>query len=188
VPVEAELKAFVRDLVGVRTALDERAQAEKSTYADRYFDFPDRRLTKQGRELRVRTITDDQGHTRVLLTYKEPAVDADSGSKPEHETTVSDADVLATVLAALDVEELIAFEKRCTNYRFTAHNRDMLATLVTVPELGDQTFIELETIAATTDVTAALEDVRSVLSELGIAPDALTTEAYTDAIARRRSR
>ncbi|MGH3975655.1 MAG: CYTH domain-containing protein, partial [Pseudonocardiaceae bacterium] len=67
VAIEAELKAVVRDVDAVRAALDERASAEMSTYADRYFDYPDHRLTEQGRELRVRTITDDRGQTQVLL-------------------------------------------------------------------------------------------------------------------------
>lgn len=186
-PVEAELKAVVRDVEAVRAALNEHASAEQSTYADRYFDYPDRRLSNQGRELRVRTITDQDGHASVLLTYKEPTVHAESGSKPEHETTAGNADVLATVLAALGLDEFIAFEKRCVNYRFTTHGRDMLATLVTVPELDGQTFIELETMAEADDVNTALDAVRAVLRELGVGEDDLTTEAYTDAVAARRS-
>jgi adenylate cyclase class 2 len=185
--VEAELKAIVRNVGTVRSALGERASVERATYADRYYDFPDGRLTSQGRELRVRTIVQENGGPCVLLTYKEPAVDVDSDSKPEHETTASDAGVLATVLTALGVREIIAFEKRCENYRFTAHRRDMLATLVTVPELDGQTFIELETAAQTDDVSAALDAVRAVLEELGIAADDLTTETYTDAVATSRS-
>lgn len=153
--VEAELKAVVWDADSVRAALAERASAEKSTDADRYFDYPDNRLSKQGRELRVRTVTQDDGGTRVLLTYKEPAVD-------------------------------IAFEKQCANYRFTAQGRNLLATLVTVPELEGQTFIELETMANDDEVEAALAVVRTALSELGTDGDDLTTEAYTDAVAARR--
>lgn len=186
--VEVELKAVVRDVDSVRAALDERGAAEKASYADRYFDYPDRRLSEQGRELRVRTITENGGPTQVLLTYKEPAVDADSGSKPEHETAVEDADVVTTVLTAVGVEELIAFEKHCANYRFTAHGRDLLATVVTVPELNGRTFIELETLTDADDVTAALDVVRAALRELGITADDLTTEAYTDAVASQRKR
>ncbi len=186
--VEAELKAVVRDVDAVRAALDQRAPAQVSTYADRYFDYPDRRLTKQGRELRVRTITDNSSQTRVLLTYKEPAVDADSGAKPEHETTAQDADVLATVLTALGVKEFIAFQKHCVNYRLTTLGQDLLATLVTVPELEGQTFIEVETMTKADEVDAALDVVRSVLRELGISEHDLTTETYTDAVATRRRR
>jgi adenylate cyclase, class 2 len=151
---------------------------QHSIYTDRYFDYPDRSWTRQGTELRVRTITDELGPTRALLTFKEPAVDHASGSKPEHETAVGDADVLTTVLTALGVEQIIAFEKDCLNYRFTAQGCDLLATVVTVPELAGQTFIELETSADPGDVDAALGVVRSVLRELGIEDSDLTTQAY----------
>ena len=80
---------------------------------------------------------------RAVLTYKKPAADSASDSKPEHETKVADAAVVDEILSALGLEHLVAFEKHCANYRFTAQGRDMLATLVTVPEI-DGTFLELE--------------------------------------------
>ncbi|MGH3602104.1 MAG: class IV adenylate cyclase [Pseudonocardiaceae bacterium] len=186
VAVEAELKALARNAERIHAALSQRAVGERSIYSDHYFDYPDRGWTRQGNELRVRTITDEFGRIRALLTFKEPAVDETSGSKPEHETAVGDADVVVTVLTALGVEPIIAFEKRCVNYRFTAHGRDLLATVVTVPELAGQTFIELETVADPGDVDAALDIARSVLRELGIEDSDLTTQAYTDAVATRR--
>jgi adenylate cyclase, class 2 len=73
--IEAELKAIARDPDRVHRLLGERVEGVLATYADRYFDFPDRRFTQQGRELRVRTVTDEAGRSRVLLTYKEPPVD-----------------------------------------------------------------------------------------------------------------
>ncbi len=79
----------------------------------------------------------------------------------------------------------VTFEKHCTNYRFTARGRDMLATVVTIPEL-DGTFIELETITSQDDTAAALADVREVLIQLGINEDDLTTEQYTEAVLRQR--
>ncbi|MGH3867216.1 MAG: class IV adenylate cyclase [Pseudonocardiaceae bacterium] len=186
VAVEAELKALARDPERIHAELSRRVAGERSIYSDRYFDYPDRRWTRQGTELRVRTITDDLGQTRAVLTFKEPAVDHASGSKPEHETAVEDADVLVTVLTALGVEHTIAFEKRCVNYRFTAQGRDLLATMVTVPELAGRTFIELETLADPDDVDAALDVVRATLRKLGINDSDLTTQAYTDAVATRR--
>jgi adenylate cyclase class 2 len=188
VAVEAELKAFARNPERIHAALSRRAVGERSIYSDRYFDYPDRGWTRQGNELRVRTVADELGRTRALLTFKEPAVDEASGSKPEHETAVEDVDVLVTVLTALGVEQIIAFEKRCVNYRFTARGRDLLATVVTVPELAGRTFIELETVADPGDVDAALDVVRSVLRELGIEDSDLTTQTYTDAVAIRRGR
>jgi adenylate cyclase class 2 len=186
VAVEAELKALARDPERIHTALSQRAVGERSIYSDRYFDYPDRGWTRHGNELRVRTITDEFGPTHTLLTFKEPTVDKASGSKPEHETAVGDVDVLITVLTALGVEQIIAFEKHCVNYRFTAQGRDLLATVVTVPELAGQTFIELETGADPDDVDTALDLVRSVLRKLGIEDSDLTTQAYTDAVATRR--
>ena len=183
--VEAELKALARNPGRIHAELSRRAEGERSVYSDRYFDYPDRAWSRRGNELRVRTVTDELGRTRTLLTFKEPAVDKASGSKPEHETAVEDADVLITVLTALGVEQIIAFEKHCVNYRFTARGRDLLATVVTVPELAGQTFIELETAADAGEVDAALDVVRSVLHELGIEEGDLTSQAYTDAVANR---
>lgn len=63
----------------------------------------------------------------------------------------------------------------------------MPATLVRVPEL-DGTFLELETLVEEADMTTALDDLRTVLAELGIAPEDLTRELCTAAVnARRRA-
>ncbi len=184
--VEAELKALARHPERIHAALSRRAVGEHSIYSDRYFDYPDRGWTRQGNELRVRTVTDELSQTRAVLTFKEPAGDQTSGSKPEHETAVEDADVLVIVLTALGVEQTIAFEKRCVNYRFTTQGRDLIATMVTVPELAGRTFIEQETLTDPDDVDAALDVVRSTLRELGIEDNDITIQAYTDAVATQR--
>jgi adenylate cyclase class 2 len=183
--IEAELKARVRDPSALRERLRRLAGEELSVYRDTYYDRAGRDLTAQGRELRVR-VMETSGVRRAVLTYKEPAADAASGSKPEHETKVADAAVVDEILRALGLEHLVAFEKHCANYRFTAKGRDMLATMVTVPEI-DGTFLELETLASEDDLAPALGDVRAVLGELGIAEDDLTTEQYTEAVMRARA-
>ena len=181
--IEAELKAVVHDPAAVMAALDKRATGVAEVYHDTYYDRPDGSLTVGDRELRVRTVhgPDD---TRSLLTYKEPRVDP-SGSKPEYETRVDEPGAVHSMLRGLGHVVHIEFEKHCRNYRFTAAGREMLATLVRVPEIGG-TFIELETQAEQSDLDAALADVRTALGELGIGDDDLTTEAYTDAVAARR--
>jgi adenylate cyclase class 2 len=183
--IEAELKARVRDPAALRDRLRHLASEEISLYRDTYYDRPGRDLTAQGRELRVRVV-ETSGVRRAVLTYKEPAADAASGSKPEHETKVADAAVVDEILPALGLEHLVAFDKHCANYRFTAKGRDMLATVVTVLEM-DGTFLELETLTDETGLDAALGDVRTVLGELGIGQDDLTTEQYTDAVLRARA-
>jgi len=90
-------------------------------------------------------------------------------------------------VATCRTANLVAFEAaHCANYRFTAKGRDMLATVVTVPEI-DGTFLELETPTGQDDLAAALGDVRAVLGELGIGEDDLITEQYTDAVMRARA-
>lgn len=184
-PVEAELKARVRYPARVRDLLSQRASGQASVYQDTYYDDPGGTLTATGRELRVRTIMGDGG-SRVLLTYKAPAADEESGSKPEHEISVGDVRTLDAILTGLGYVHLIAFEKRCVNYTFTSHGRKMLATLVTVPEL-DGTFLEVETLATADEVADALRAVRHVMDELGVDTADLTTEQYTEAVLAARS-
>ena len=183
--IEAELKARVTDPEGLAAALGRLAKGERSTYRDVYYDRPGGDLTASGRELRVRVV-ETGGTSRTILTYKEPPADEASQSKPEHETVVASAPVIDVILSALGLVHLVAFEKHCVNYRLTARDRDMLATVVTVPEISG-TFIELETMAEDHDLAAALADVRGVLGDLGIADDDLTTEQYTDAVMRARA-
>jgi adenylate cyclase, class 2 len=183
--IEAELKARVRDPAALRERLRRLGDEECQVYRDTYYDLPGRTLTAAGKELRVRFV-DSGGDVRAVLTYKGPAADAASDSKPEFETAVADASVVDVILRELGMEYLVSFEKHCANYRFTARDRDMLATVVTVPELGG-VFIELETLVAEAALPSALSDVRAVLSELGIAGEDLTTEHYTDAVMRARA-
>ncbi len=179
--IEAELKARVRDPETLHQRLSELAAGKPNTYRDVYYDRPSRELTADGRELRIRTIDGN----RTLLTYKEAAVDAASGSKPEHETQVTNAAAVDALLRGLGLEVMVAFEKRCTNYRFREHGRDLLATVVTVPEI-DGTFLELETMTDPDGVNAALADIRAILGQLDIAAEDMTTELYTDAVMSAR--
>lgn len=125
------------------------------------------------------------GRRQALLTYKEPAVELASGSKPEHETDVGDPSAVDVMLRGLGLVHLVAFEKHCSNYRFAAMGRDMLATVVQVPEL-EGTFIEVETMTDEDGTAAALADVRAVLGQLGITEDDLSSEQYTDAVLKTR--
>ncbi|QIS19280.1 class IV adenylate cyclase [Nocardia terpenica] len=184
--IEAEYKARLTDTDAVREKLTARAVAEVVSYHDVYFDDPSESLTATGREFRLRTIHGDDGSTRHLITFKDPAVESESGSKPEYETNVDQRDMMEQIITRLGYQRLISFTKKCENHRFTAVGHDILATIVTVPEI-DGTFLELETHVDTTDdLDNALADLRTVLATLGVSPDQLTTELYTDAIATSR--
>ncbi|WP_405860009.1 class IV adenylate cyclase [Streptomyces sp. NBC_01515] len=182
--IEAELKARVLSPDTVTRQLDERATARVEVYRDTYYDRPDGSLEKADQELRVRTVRGAET-TRTVLTFKEAAVDEGSGSKPEYETSIEDADAAHAILRGLGHVEVIEFEKHCRNYEFEAFGRRMLATLVRVPEI-DGTFLEVEALVDEGDVTVALDDIRAVLVELGIELKELTRETYTGAVATRR--
>jgi adenylate cyclase class 2 len=182
--IEAELKARLRDPDHVRAELARRAAEEVAVYSDTYYDSPDGTFTSADRELRVREVRTDDG-VRSILTYKGATVDAASGSKPEAETEVADAAAAREILAGLGYVLDIAFEKHCSNYRFTHAGRDMLATVVRVPEI-DGEYVEIETQVDESDMATALDDVRSVLVELGISRADETIETYTGAVRAAR--
>ncbi|QFQ98478.1 class IV adenylate cyclase [Streptomyces phaeolivaceus] len=185
--IEAELKARVRVPEAVARALDERAEGRSETYQDTYYDLPDGGLRARDEELRLRFLVNHgTGDRRTLLTFKAATVDEASGSKPEYETHVGDSRTAHAILEHLGYETAIVFEKHCRSHAFEAYGRPMLATLVRVPEL-DGTFLEIETLVEEeSEVTAALDDIRAVLDDLGIAPGDLTRELYTDAVAAAR--
>lgn len=184
--IEAELKARVHAPETVLRLVDERATGRAEVYQDTYYDMVAGTLDAEVRELRVRTVHGPDG-TRSILTYKEPRIDEASGSKPEYETRVTDPDAVHAMLRGLGYVPAHAFEKRCRNYEFEAHGPAMLATLLRVPEL-DGTFLEIETqVKEQDDLQDALDAVRAVLAELGIAEDDLTTDTYTGAVRAQRS-
>ncbi|MFI8531046.1 class IV adenylate cyclase [Streptomyces aquilus] len=182
--IEAELKARVRSPEAVMRQLDALATARVEVYRDTYYDRPDGSLDQADEELRVRTVH-GQDSTRTVLTYKGATVDEASGSKPEYETVVEDADAAHAILRGLGHVVQIQFEKRCRNYEFEAHGRRMLATLVRVPEI-DGVFLEVETLVDESDLQAALDDVRTTFGDLGIEPDDLTRDTYTGAVRAQR--
>ncbi|WP_084520502.1 class IV adenylate cyclase [Nocardia mexicana] len=183
--IEAEYKVRLADPAAVRKQLAVRSEPDYVVYSDTYVDTADRALAAADQEFRLRTIDGASGTTH-LLTFKDAAVDDATGSKPEYETVVGDREAMNRIVSMLGYRPVISFTKRCENYRFQAARRQMLATIVTVPEI-DGTFLELETSAADTEsLPDALQDLRLVLDELGITADQYTTELYTDAVARSR--
>lgn len=182
--IEAELKAELRDPAAVRAALDALASGVVEVYRDVYYDQgDDQPMRAAGRELRIRVVESPRGERRIL-TYKDPSTH-ESGSKAEHELEVSNAATMGTVLERLGYQPSIQITKHCANYRFDRDGRELLATVVEVPELAG-TFLEVETLADPAEVDEALNAVRQVLAELGVDEDELTNELYTDAIRRAR--
>lgn len=183
--IEAEYKARLTNPDRVRAALRERSTPDVVSYQDTYYDTLSGDLDRTGREFRLRTVEDSSGNRRNVLTFKDPAVDEATGSKPEYETRVADSEAMRDIVVRLGYQPTLAFTKRCENYSFTAADRQMLATIAEVPEV-DGTFLELETQAEGPDLPEAFADLQTVLTDLGVTPEELTTELYTDAVRQAR--
>jgi adenylate cyclase, class 2 len=179
--IEAEVKARLDHPDTVRAALAERAQEERSQYADTYFDDRNGTVEASDRELRIRVKTTENGESTTIFTYKEAAVDAETGSKPEHETLLSNGDAMRDTLAGLGYTPIVSLTKNCQNYQFDYEDLTVLATIVTVPQIHG-TFLEVESLVEKAQVAGALHTLRRLLTDLGIAPANLTTELYTDAV------
>ncbi len=117
--IEAELKACVQTPDETLRRLDERAVGRAEVYQDTYYDTVGEELGSRDEELRVRTVH-SAGETRTVLTYKGAPVDEASGSKPEHETRVEDAQAVHAMLRGLGYVPTVVLEKRCRNYAFEA--------------------------------------------------------------------
>ncbi len=183
--IEAELKAYVRDPERLHQLLLNMADVQVSVYHDTYYDWPDHVFTTQEREVRLRVVEED-GTTRCLLTYKGSPVDEVSQSKPEYETQVGSQSTMDLILRSLGLQRVVAFEKHCQNFALEFEGRQLLATVVRVPELDD-TFIEVETLVDDGgDVDTSLRIVRTVLAELEIDQEDITTVTYTSLVMRKR--
>ncbi|RZU48637.1 adenylate cyclase class 2 [Krasilnikovia cinnamomea] len=183
--IEAELKARLSNPGAVRAALAARAAPTREIYQDTYYDTAGEDLDHTGRELRLRSV--DSGEVRShLLTFKEPAVDEVSGSKPEHESTVGAPRAVDHLLRSLGYHPIVELIKECENYRLSHLGRDFLATVVEVPEIVG-TFLEVETMAEAHEVDKALAAALDLLGELGVTAGELTTELYTDAVRAARA-
>jgi len=188
-PIEVELKARVPHRDRLLLALDQRAKGEPSVYRDTYYDTPDDALAEAGKELRVRVVelTDGTSGRRVVLTFKSPPLDATS--QPEQETTVANANAIAAILDGIGYVPALAYEKHCINYTLTHRGRATTVTFVQVPELGGETFVEIETLVEhASETAAATEVIQAVLVELlSLDETAVTDELYTDAVRRHRA-
>lgn len=185
--IEVELKVRVPDRGEAAAWLAGQAAGEPSTYRDTYYDWPDGSLERHGRtEMRIRVVGDTSG-SQCLVTLKAPMLD--SASTPEYETTVADADNMDAILRGLGLLPAIAYEKRCINYRFRHNGHMITATLVEVPELPHDTFLEVETLVRDgTDTSDALDAIRSVLVQLGLTDDDVEHDFYIDMVRRHRNR
>jgi adenylate cyclase class 2 len=186
--LEVELKAVVSDERQVEKALMklEPEKVETVSYHDVYFDSGDGLLRSSGRELRIRKISN--GHTKIVLTYKDEPFDVQTLSKPEYEVAVDieDYENIKHIIQMLGYPVDIEFTKFCKHYYLTYNGEKVLATLVKIPELAS-CFIEAESLVETMEETAdAMENLKNLLAVSGISQSDITNEYYTDLVRASR--
>ncbi len=169
--VEVKVRAS-HDAVRERLAAIDATPAGTVVQKDTYYDAPDRDFATTDEALRIRRETDTDGETTVKLTYKGPLVDADSKTREEAETAVTDGDALASILAALDFRPAATVRKKRERYRVD----DLTVTLDAVDGLGE--FVECETTAPESAISSAREDAFDLLDRLGLDPDEQVRTSY----------
>lgn len=122
---EIEIKYAVEDLATVRRKLLAAGARHLGTVeqSDAYFDTPDRRLLAADSGLRLRTTRclrrgAEKIEAGALLTFKGPARRGGRAKvRTERQTHVGDPAVVAEILAACGLGEMVTIVKRRCSYR-----------------------------------------------------------------------
>lgn len=188
--IEVELKARINRLEVEKCLMNLNfSNIEEAEYSDTYFDFKEHGLFSLDRELRVRKIKSKNGKLKTLLTYKDSPIDSVSKSKPEYEVEVSDYKTITHIIKSLGLVVDIAFKKNCKNYSVFYKDQRITATVVTIPELGNQCFIEVETLIKNKrEFNSTMSTLKTFLKKLKIPKSNITAEYYADAVRRFRDK
>lgn len=176
---EVELKVRA-DHDTVREALysHDAERVSRVEQVDTYYDAPHREFADTDEALRVRRETDlDSGLETAKLTYKGPLVDAESKTREEYETVVSDGEATAGLLDGLGFNPAATVEKERTSYEVTGFT----VTLDAVDGLGTFVEVEREVVAEEADdpaVDRARNEAMALLEELGLHPESQIRTSY----------
>jgi len=186
---EAELKyrldaAQYDRILGKLRALPGCEDHGSYLYHDQYFDDSEHSVTGSQREVRLRTIVDENtGNAESFLTYKHPPFDQETRSKQEEESQVHNPDTIEDMLEEDGFYPYLAFEKHCHGLELPWDGKRIEVALVNIDSLHDR-YIELEILED--QQQAAMEDLdllRSFAAELGLGEAQRTSEYYTDLVA-----
>jgi adenylate cyclase class 2 len=137
---EIEIKMKVADLDAVRARLSGVGAVRRGSRFElnAFFDTAERSLKANGSGLRLRTMTDEAGQSKSVITLKGKATGEGIKSREEIEFSIGDADGAAALLDRLGYRATLGFEKR----RETWELGGCLVELDELPHLG--TFVEIE--------------------------------------------
>jgi adenylate cyclase, class 2 len=171
-PIEIEAKMKCDDLEVVRVAL----RAAGAVFVGRrfevnvFFDTASGELKNKDVGVRVRSMRDEAGDTRIVMTYKGPKSAGPIKAREEIEFGVDDLDAASIFLARLGFAQTLRFEKRRESW--TLHGCDV--ELDELPVLG--TFVEIE--------GASEDQIMAVRQILGLGAVELTTRGYASMVGK----
>lgn len=166
--IEREIKLAVPSAAEAREAILNAGAAPlkcRRLQEDALFDTDDESLRRRGCALRIRN---DSG--RSLLTFKGPVQPGPMKTREEHETVVSDGDVLAYVLESLGLHVWFRYQK----YREEFAAEDATIALDETP-IG--TFIEIE---------GGERAILALTCALGRSPSEFILDSYRSLFLKRR--
>jgi adenylate cyclase class 2 len=170
--VELKLRADHGPVRERLDALDAR-HVDTVVQVDTYYDAPHREFAETDEALRIRQESPADGDQRAYLTYKGPLVDAESKTREEAETAVSDRSAAAGVLAGLGFEPAAEVRKEREQYALG----EQTVTLDAVEDLGE--FVEVETEVGSADaIGPAREAATDLLEGIGLDPAAGIRTSY----------
>jgi len=169
-PIETEIKLPVRDLEQSESRLAQlgfKVLQPRHFESNCLFDFPDLRLSKSGRLLRLRFAAGEN-----LLTFKgSPPRARRYGKRREIETPVEDGALLREILRNLELKEVFAYEKFRTVFAPGMKASRQGSPRVALDETPVGNYLELEGPAKWIDRMA---------SRLGYSPEDYITATYLE--------
>lgn len=185
--VEVKVRAD-HDDVRDRLAELDATRIRRVRQVDTYYDAPHRDFAETDEALRLRreTVADgaggaldgQSGETETRITYKGPLVEAESKTREEFETAVSDGDAAEGVLEGLGFSPAATVEKDREFFSVDGYT----VTIDDVARVGE--FVEVEREAAEAEIESAREGAYAVLRKLGFDPDDQIRTSYLGLLLR----
>lgn len=181
--IEVEIKVAVNDSLQIEEKLLQLGFGKEDLLkeTDYYFDSKFNKLREHDKALRIRSCENLTSNTAEhFMTFKGPKLDSISMTRKELEMKIESAETGIEILCSLGYEPVLPVRK----LRQYLAMGEITACLDQVEGLGD--FLELEIIVPQeSEREAALNQVITLLHELGYAPDEIIRTSYLSMLQRK---
>jgi adenylate cyclase class 2 len=172
-PTEIEAKFRLSEPQALRDALRRCGARPLGIVLEtnRFYDWPDERLRREDRGLRIRVAQPTEGADAVVtVTYKGPRQSGPYKQREENEFTTSDPESVAEVFQGLGLACTLTFQKRRESWQLNACRIE----LDQLPQLG--WFVEIE--------GPDVESIAATAGQLELSNENAEREPYTVLLSR----